>query len=234
MNYTFNRPDWLINRKQAWEILGRYAETSRYGAGSWVYVEDDPCDHFYCLVNGSIEITKQTTKDNTKILGVLSNGNFFGVPEIFQGVHVVNARCIVDCEIARFSSKVYFSTVAADETLSLYFQHMMGSIIGDLQRALVLENAELKVVSYLNWLMKRKGREGDGGEVFIPVRPRHETIARITQLTRETVSRVLGTLKDAGVISMEADMIVVHDAGFIDSRSWSDDPAAGYYGTDTG
>ena len=55
-----------------------------------------------------IELHKLTDKANIRIFSILSKGDIFGVPELFESKQVISAKTQSDCLLAAISRKDFF------------------------------------------------------------------------------------------------------------------------------
>lgn len=207
------------------------ARLKNYSVDQYVFHEGETVEAFYILISGQIEINKLNDKDNERILSVLNSGDVFCIGEVFKEKHGITAKCLKNTEIGYIKKEDFIQKICDIKPLYLDFMHMMSSIISFYQRGVVLENAEKKIIAYLNWLKKEYGYKKDG-VLCIKRTLSNSKIAGILSVSREYVSKVLNLLQKEKIIEMNNENFIIHDPVELEARaSHLDELVVGYYGT---
>ncbi|HBD93678.1 MAG: hypothetical protein A2015_04265 [Spirochaetes bacterium GWF1_31_7] len=196
----------------------------------FIYMEGDTISSFYLLLSGKVEIFKNTDKYSNKIFGVLTRGDIFGVPELFLDEHSVNAKSITPVEYLCVDLSELLDNFSVYPGLIFDLLKQSSRMIAEMQRALCIESAEKKVVSYVYHLMTASGIKVDRG-VYVKKNQSNERIASILNITRETLSRIFTDLKNRGIIETTRDSIVVLKPDELGDLLVSDQKLAGFYGS---
>lgn len=202
-----------------------------YRKGGYIYMEGDEIRGFYVILHGKVEVSKNTETESKKILSYLHEGNYLGIAELFSFSHIVSGQCLTDCEIALISKEVFFEKLADNKGIILEFLKINSRIVETLENSMAIETAESKIRNYLKWLIRESGLEKDG-RMSIYRRHTHEEIGGMLYLSRETVTKTLNALRDAGVLEITKDQFIITDAELIDQARHYTESHLGFYGSE--
>lgn len=219
-----------VSEKELGEILS-LSFIKKFKKDDFIYQEENKVEYFYIIFEGKVEIFKYTDKFSKKTFGSLSKGDFFGIPELYEEKHIVNAFCLTDCEVALISKANFFEKIIKINSFLLDILRIHSRMIGEFQKTITLENAEIKVICYLNWLKQKSGKRKND-TIYIEKKQTHDKIANILLLSRETVTRILNSLKERKIIDFSNDYFVILDERFIEESSYNFERFAGFYGAD--
>ncbi|NNN05773.1 MAG: Crp/Fnr family transcriptional regulator [Elusimicrobia bacterium] len=176
------------------ERVSRAFVLRRHPRGETIFSEGAAADAAYLLRSGLIKAVKLSPKDDPVILEIIVPGRLFGMmPALDKRPYPVNAVCLQDSEVYRIR------TADFDELLRRHppFSQAVYAEVGDhlrhsqALRSMVKEPAERRI-GYILWMLSLSlGPE---------LRLGREEVAEMAGTTVETAIRVLGRLREAGLI----------------------------------
>lgn len=198
------------------EQLQRMTATARaidLTEGQQLFAQSQPAEHFYLVVSGLVKLARLSEDGHEKIVELVNGGRLIGEAILFmeQQRYPVDATALADSRLYAFRNQTYRSLLG--ESIELCFAlcgHITKRLHGLLDEVdrLSLQNASLRVVNYLSGLLP------DGAEraAVIDLAAPKQVIAARLSITPETLSRILRTLTDQGIISLHGKTVGVHDA----------------------
>lgn len=184
----------------------------RYAKGEAVFTEGEECDGFYIVKSGKVRIYKLSSEGREQVLGMIKEGDFFGIVPLFDGgPYPANAEVCTDSVLIKIEKEPFLKTIAENPSISLNIL----SKIAKRARAFTttVENLSLKDVkgrlfSFILDEIDKRGIKGKEGMV-IDLGITHEEIAARLGTVREVVTRSLSRLQKEGKIKVESGKIVV-------------------------
>lgn len=190
-----------------------------YPKGERLFRRGDAAAAFYMVVSGKVKLYRLSPDGHEKIMRLLGPNQTFAESIMFMETprYPVHAEAIEPATVAAFRSDVFLEVL--NESFDTC-RAVMAQMTQRIQRhwdeieALALLNSRYRVVHYLLSLVP----EGQKGPATI-VLPTHKTlIAAQLALQPETLSRLLRSLGDEGLIESEGDNIVVPNVDQLRSR----------------
>lgn len=213
------------------ESILEKAIITKYEKNDYLYHDKDKSEACYYILSGSVEIFKINDNYNKRVYSILRTGDSFGIPELFEGEHVVNAQCLKDSLIAILSKENFFKYAMKNELYNYDIMKMMASVLAVCQRALSISKAENKLCSYLYYIAKNS-LISDNNIIKVNNNKKYEEIGNILGLARETVARILSKLKKQKIIKIDQDYFYILDIDKLKMLAYSDDYMIGYYGSE--
>jgi CRP/FNR family transcriptional regulator len=167
-----------------------------------IHFEGDDADHVFEVIEGLVKLYKLTPDGRCQVTGFLYPGQLFGLA--YDGCYVHTAEAITAAKICQYP-RARFESIT-DE-------HPVGR-----------KSATEKLASFLLRLSEDAEQRGqDPEKIYIPM-SRNE-IGDYLGLTTETVSRILGRLKDHGVVeAFGSKHIVILDLDRLTDLAESEEP----------
>ncbi|AHG90472.1 cyclic nucleotide-binding protein [Gemmatirosa kalamazoonensis] len=184
------------------------AREQRYPRGALIVRQGDPGDALYVLRSGSVKVAIVGDDGREVILDTLGQGAHFGELALIDGrprsAHVV----AVDPAVLLVLRREDFRREVERQT------RVAWALLEELSRR--LRDADEKITALV--LLDVPGRvarllldRATGTPPTIERAPTHETMAQMIGASRETVSRAMRELQDAGLIEVERRMVRVLD-----------------------
>lgn len=170
-------------------------------SGQLLFDRGQPARHFYIVLEGQVNLVLYSKAGEEKIVDILVTGQSFAEAVMFMSgpMYPVSAVAADTSRIARFSSDDYVGLLRESPDTCL---RMLGHLSQRLHMRireieyLTLDSATHRLVRMLE---ARVPAGGDGPHEITLQESRQEIASRLS-MKPETLSRILRTLADAGVI----------------------------------
>src|SRR5215831_6183673 len=172
-----------------------------YARKSEIVREDDPADHVYEVVSGTVCTCKMLSEGRRQIAGFYFAGDIFGMESARK--HSVTAEAITHAQVRVFKKRALTALASsslevADRLLALTTRELARK--QDHLLMLLSTTAEERIICFLVEMVQRASpREDD----FIALPMSRRDIADYLGLTIETVSRTLWDLERRGAIEIK-------------------------------
>ncbi|WP_159887675.1 Crp/Fnr family transcriptional regulator [Paenibacillus puerhi] len=181
-------------------------------SGSHLFWEGDPADRLYFLKQGRIRLTKSNDEGKNYILYVYNKGDLFGqVDPFIHSVNSFNAEVTEDSTVGVIQQKDLEVLLWQHGDLAVEFMKWMGLMHRMTQtkfRDLMMFGKPGALCSTLIRLCNTYGKlQGDG--ILITKKFTNSELADMIGATRESVNRMLGDLKQSGILSMNGSLLVI-------------------------
>ena len=199
------------------ESIKLVCKTRSYPKSSMIILEEEMGDVVFIVMSGTIKITRVNDEGKEVILAMLGEGEVFGEMAILDGEsRSANALSQEDCEVVTINREDFLSIIKTNNKVSL---NLMTEFAIRLRKsdqqieALSLDDAEHRIgVSILN-LAEEMGVIRQG-KVTVDNLPYQQDIANMAGTSRETVSRVMKTFEDRGLITKTGHCLTIPDYAF--------------------
>ncbi|MDD2272195.1 MAG: Crp/Fnr family transcriptional regulator [Desulfuromonadaceae bacterium] len=177
----------------------------RFKKNSIILMEDDSKNFMYVIFSGKIKVVQTNPEGKEQILVIRKRGDFFGEMTLLDGKSQPASIVAMEDATVGLISKMDFETYFMKDThvlkqiISLLCERLRESWV--MLRVLGLSDAETRVRAVLAHISSIYGIKDVRG-IIIPLKLTHKEIADYAALTRETVSRLLSRLCQAGEIEI--------------------------------
>lgn len=194
------------------ELFLSHCTRRKYPSKSTILCAGDKSDSLYYIIDGSVTIILEDDEGKEMIVTYLNKGDFFGEMGLFEEPDVRTAwvRTKTACEIAEISYEKFHS-LARSEPGFLYelAKQMSKRLRNTTQKVgdLAFLDVTGRVACTLLDLCKQPDAmtHPDGMQIKVT----RQEIGRIVGCSREMAGRVLKTLEDQGLITVNGKTIVV-------------------------
>lgn len=180
--------------------------------GEVLFSQGQPAERFFLVRHGQIKLYRLSAAGNEKIIEIIGNGQSFAEALMFMEAprYPVNAQALVESELISIRRQNFIDILRSSVDtcfrvmgdLSVRLHHLLYEI-----DALTLQNATLRLVQYL---LAQCPPDVSGPVVFeFPVAK--NIIASRLSIQPETLSRILHTLNDKGLVSVKGLQVTVFD-----------------------
>ncbi len=181
--------------------------------GKAVYLENQPTEYIYVILDGLVEMSKYNDfEEKEHHIGVLSHADMFGNGELFFDEYYINTRAVGDVSLLRMKKDDFFNILLKIPAMNNFVMRSFAHIIR--QRIFMIDwhSAQGKIYYYIFFLCNEYGIMKKD-QILIDHKITHEKIANILNLSREHVSRLMSQLvKDKIIDKTGSDLTV--------SRAW--------------
>ena len=186
------------------------SDRKTYPKNDFVYTPEHELKYVYIVDKGAVELFSYSpNRAQKKTFAVVNEGIIFGFGELSGKNHLLYAQAADKSVIIRIPIADFLDIVAADKALTLDFFRSFSYQICQFQRAELMENAQVKILNYLNWIVREQGRETVAG-ISVPRTQTYEEIGNLLFLTRETVIRTFQSLEKEGIITILKKEIILN------------------------
>lgn len=186
----------------------------KYKKRQIIFVEGEPGESIYILLDGKVKLTKSTADGRELILGIRQAGETFAEVVLFDGgPYPATAEVMDDAEIAVLRNKDIENLVINNSAISIALIKTMSRRLRNVQqkmRDLALKDTLGSMVSTLTRLAKEHGHKTDEG-IEINLNLTHQELANFIGTSRESANRLISDLKKSKVISVDKGKITIID-----------------------
>ncbi|WLR41759.1 Crp/Fnr family transcriptional regulator [Bacillus carboniphilus] len=196
------------------EKLGDYMYEHEFKQGSNIYWEGDEADKIYFVKKGTVNLTKMTDDGKDLTFYVFRVGDLFGeFDHTEEKLTSFNAIAAEDCEIGVIQQQDLEVLIWQNGDVAVEFMKWMGYMQRFTQlklRDLMFYGKNGALASTLIRIGNTYGEKKDN-KVFIKKKFTNLELANLIGATRETVNRMLKTLKEDGLIEVNTGKITILD-----------------------
>ena len=209
-------PDYLrrrdlfaeLSKEQLDEVVDRL-RTVHLAVGEWLYRQGDRADRFFVVREGQIALFRQSTEGRESIIAIVGPDEVFGDELIFlpEAHHDLNARSVGEATLLSIDRAGFRSFLEGSPSLALRLLgtlHRRQKMLLDHIERLTLQDATQRLMAYL---LDRVGN-GQGPQRLELSLPK-STLAAHLSIQPETLSRILGRLKECDYLREEGEVLVV-------------------------
>ncbi|MFO1429746.1 MAG: Crp/Fnr family transcriptional regulator [Candidatus Competibacteraceae bacterium] len=179
--------------------------------GAILFHKGTQADGFYMVGYGQIKLAFPSSQGAEKVLEIVGPGQSFGEAILFlEKPYPVFAQALIDAMVLHIGKPAIFSALDSDKTLARKMlaglSMRLHSLIHDVE-AYSLRSCAQRLIGFL---VQQAGVTANS-EVELELPASKNVIASRLNLTPETLSRVLHTLTEAGLVTVKGRRIVIHD-----------------------
>ncbi|MEP3477770.1 MAG: Crp/Fnr family transcriptional regulator [Fuerstiella sp.] len=189
--------------------LAEQASINLFAKGEDVFAPGDDSLNVYLLISGSAQISHTDPNGKRAILQVVGAGKLFGQCALID-ICTREARCTTTLDSKIVSIPVHAIKKLMIENPRLASDLMMD--IGNIMRALAHRLASVLLRpkrQRLLDLLENLAIKDDEGNVSIPEVFSHQELSEMIGASRETVTVILGQLKDDGLVALDGRRLVI-------------------------
>jgi len=182
------------------------------GADSFCFMEDDPAEKAYLLVEGKIKLTQVTIHGQQVILGYITPGRVFGIIAALKKVtYPVSAQAVGECKALYWDHTTLNSLVKTSPPLAINILRVAARQIREFQnriRELSTQQVEQRIARTIVRLANQSGEQTDTGiNINLPLS--RQDLAEMSGSTMYTVSRFLTMWEKEGIIDSKRQQIKI-------------------------
>lgn len=174
------------------EVLGQMREIA-LPAEHWLHLCHDPAESFYLVMEGEVALLRHSEEGDEFIVAIVGPGELFAedLVALDEANHTTSARTLAPGQVAAFDRRRFRRLLAREPQLVdklLHTLHRRNAILLDELERVTTRNASERLVSFL----ETQAASGAAAPLRIPKR----VLASKLSIRPETLSRVLGRLKE--------------------------------------
>ena len=186
--------------------LSQFVIERSFEPGEFVFWEGDTPDWFYIVDEGSIKVLKHSSLGKEFIIAFFGLGEMFGEVAVFEDKpYPASAQAATKTKVLEIKKKDFLSFLSDRPLVALQIIGVLGGRLRDAQsrlKDLAGERVEQRLARILLMLYSKLGST-------LPFT--RQEIADMTGTTTETAIRIMGRLKDGGIIGSTRGKIIVLD-----------------------
>ncbi|SRR5690554_695410 len=195
--------------------LHNVARTSRIlplEAGEYLFYQGQAANQFFLVLEGQVKLTRLTPDGNEKVIEVLMPGQTFAEAVMFMNreEYPVTATAIGPARVQAFQNQAFMDILRHNNDACI---RLLGDVCTRLHsrlqeiESLTMKNATYRVVRYFlnEWELHPNRQQ----RVELPIQK--QLLASRLSIKPETLSRILSTLKEQGIIDSQGKEITIID-----------------------
>jgi CRP-like cAMP-binding protein len=201
---------------KALDDIANSANATRLAAGATLFEQDDEATAFYMMIAGRVKIAQTTPEGHQVVIRYIGPRDMFGaVPLFTRSAYPASAVAVVDSFAARWDSATTHRLMDRYPRLVANALKIVGLRLQELQnryRELATERVEQRVARAILRLVRQSGKQvEDGVQIEFPLS--RQDIAEMTGTTLHTVSRLLSSWEQSGLLDGGRMRIVLRKPG---------------------
>jgi CRP/FNR family transcriptional regulator, nitrogen oxide reductase regulator len=180
--------------------------------GSYFFHQGEPATTFYVLLEGRVRLTQISPEGHQVILHLAAPGDGIGIiVALSQMTYPVAAEVVEDATAVAWDAATTNQLLEKYPRLALNGMRMVATRFRELQeryRELATERVERRVARALLRLTRQMGKRIDEG-VLIDMILSRQDLAEMTGTTLYTVSRILSSWEQQGIVESGRERVVV-------------------------
>jgi CRP/FNR family transcriptional regulator, dissimilatory nitrate respiration regulator len=181
--------------------------------GKTLFRQGQAAERFYFLREGLIKLFRLSPDGDEKIIEIMRPGETFAEAVMFmgtQGRYPVNAEAINESRVYAFEQKIFLNLLreSNEATFGLLgsMSRRLHMLVNQIE-SLTLQNATYRLVAYLLEQIPRDVKTSPEVQLITP----KGVIASRLAIQPETLSRILGKLRQGGLIEVHGNHITIRD-----------------------
>lgn len=204
--------------EQLLQEIMEYAFFRKYHKGQILFMEGDPRDRIYFLLNGFIKLVSTNDECSSQFSLYLKPYSMFPYVGLFQDKYYrFSAEAVTHVELIYLPAAQFERLIQNDPAVLIQMIRIMGDKLHQLEiriQKLTQVHATDRVRQLISFLIKDIGVKTDDSTIRIPCPLTTTDLARMAGTSRETVSHVLQEYKASGKLVIESKIIKITDPEF--------------------
>lgn len=194
--------------------MGDKHEYLRMRKDQLLHFPEPASSHIYLVVDGRVKIGQNLEDGKEKVSAILKKGELFGLlPNQTENKPSDFAHAISPAVVCPLTIDELQGLMIENKDLSFKILKLVGLRLMKMERKielLVFKDVRTRIIEFLKDTAAWKGQPS-GTETLIPLSLAHQDIASLTGTTRQTVTIILNSLKEANLIHFDRKKIIIRD-----------------------
>lgn len=201
------------------ELIKASEKVVKYKKGTFLFREGQEAKEMYIILSGKVQISKMNAEGKELNLRLCKENDIVGELTLFTvgPRYLFNAKVLEDGEAAAVNIENLEQILFNNSQLAYQFLKWMNDHIRKTItkfRDLVLHGKKGALYSTLIRLCNSYGIEKENG-IYINVPITNQDLANYCGTARESVSRMLGELRDEGILTINRKRIIIHNLQYL-------------------
>ena len=179
--------------------------TLRMRPGQTLFHEGDPATRVFSLTEGALKLYKLLPDGRRQVTGFMFPGDFLGIA--IDDEHAFTAEALAESQLCWFPRSRFGGFVEGHVEMERELYRLAAHELAAAQRQVLLlgrKTAEERLASFFMMRLNAAEQASGGDERMVELPMGRADIADYLGLTKETVSRVLASLKSKRIIRLDA------------------------------
>jgi CRP-like cAMP-binding protein len=189
-----------------------HARSIRVSKDHAVFEQGEEADSFFVLLDGHVRVVKTTPDGQQIIVRYISPGELMGIAHALgRNTYPASAIAVVDCVALAWPGKLWPKLAAAFPSFGANTYKTVGARLEETQGRVVelsTEEVQQRVAHALLRLANQAGRKTEEG-ILIDLPLSRQDIAEMTGTTLYTVSRLLSSWEEKGIVKSGRQKVIV-------------------------
>lgn len=202
------------------ELLSSSNQSLKVKKNTFLFQEGMAANELFIIRSGKFQISKITPDDRVLSLRICSSGDIIGELTLFsnQPKYLQNAKAIENGEVIVVNKKYLEEKLQEDSILAFEYMKWMSQQFRKTHskfRDLILHGKKGALYSTLIRMSNSYGIANEDGSVLIDIPLKNQELANFCGTTRESVNRMLNSLKNDGIITIHRGRITLRNIQFL-------------------
>lgn len=188
------------------------ARSLRVSKDAAVFEQEEEAHSFFLLLDGHVRVVKTTPDGQQVIVRYISPGELMGIAQALgRTTYPASAIAAIDCVVLAWPSNLWPEFTAAFPSFGANTYKTVGARLQDSHTRVIemsTEQVQQRVAHALLRLVKQTGKKTDEG-ILIDFPLSRQDIAEMTGTTLHTVSRLLTSWEEKGLVSSGRQKVTV-------------------------
>jgi len=193
-----------LSREELTMLAGRVT-LKEFRKGQVILYEEDAHDFMYGVLRGEVKVFRTTSDGKEAIVAVHGSGDSFGeISLIDQQTIPATVAALENALVALVTRDHFFDIIRHPKVLNRLLRTLTTRLRDSWSQIRLLHSKEAsqRVSTLIHTLLDKRGEPSEDG-MILKLRLTHQSLADMTGLTRETVTRILDKWKDSGWITTD-------------------------------
>ncbi|MDR0842854.1 MAG: Crp/Fnr family transcriptional regulator [Acidobacteriota bacterium] len=198
---------------EEFDHLSRIFVERQYRKNQVIFLEEETGSYMYLVLSGKVKVSKSSKGGKETILAIHSAGDFFGEMALLDGKTApATVSAMEDAKIISVSGEDFHKYLLHNEKVMLQIiQVLCMRLRQEWQKQIRSgDSADARICAGLQDLVRKHGVR-DARGIILDLKITHQELAEMVHTSRETVSRLLASLRKAGIIDVTNRRITVLD-----------------------
>lgn len=202
-----------LDRRQIRTLLDQ-ATSRRFDAESTIFIEGEPAEHFFILLDGYVRVAHLTSTGEQVTALHIPAGQLLGIAKALgRDTYPATAITVTQSIALSWPTRLWETFVAEYDGFATETYKMLGHRVGEMNTRIVelaTQQVEQRVANAILRLINQSGRKvSDGIEIDFPIT--RQDLSELTATTLHTVSRLLSAWEKQGLVESRRKRIKVCD-----------------------
>lgn len=197
------------------ESLANASRVKKQKKGAVVVEEGEPGHSLYIVLKGRVGIRSTDPSGEFVYIAERGEGESFGEFSLFDGRPRSNdVVALQDCQFVIIERSEFIRVVSAHAEIALKIMATLTERLREASSGLIDQKpVKSRLSSYLTALAKHSGQMDAKGRLYVRLDGTRQEIAERIRARRETVSRELSSLQEAGLVRISGKEVLIRDLG---------------------